>query len=477
MTDSIHWGTTGDRGRLVVRFAVGAFILCLLSTVGLRAAVADSTGFRNPSAQAAATGGDGNGYETNPTQAFTDANGEAEDRDSGTNGNLSCTDTGKDRHVFYNYGFTVPAGAAINGIEVLVDARLDSATGFICVQLSWDAGATWTTAKQTTNLTSSFANYTVGGTADTWGRTWSSSDLSNANFRLRVIDVANNTSARFRLDWIPAQVHYTPAAPPDTTGPTTSSVAAASAGGGMVTLTATISDVGAGNSNVVAAEYFIDTLGPAGTGTPMSAADGSFNSVTEGVTASVDISGQPPGDHTLYVRGRDVLSNWGAAGFVVVTVTAGGGSTVQATITLVVGTLSMNAYPVAFPAVTLNALDQVVEVRPSPWRAIDARGTGDGWNVTIASTNFTGAGTIPVANFKCKQDQADIVTISGNTAPNSMVASFQSLSGTPLKLLQATGGGGMGTYDYTPDFQLTVPASTAAGSYTANVTVSINSGP
>lgn len=476
MTSAVR-NTSNGLGRLVP-FALAAIVISLLSFAGPHDATADSTGLRNPAAQAVATGGDGDGFETNPTQAFTDANGEAEDRDSGTNGNLSCTDSGKDRHTFSNYGFTIPAGAAINGIEVLVDARLDSATGFICSQLSWDAGATWTTAKQTSNLTDSFANYTLGGTADAWGRAWSSADFSNSNFRLRVIDVANNTSGRFRVDWIAAQVHYTPA-PPDTTGPATSSVAAANAGGGMVTLTATVSDAGTGNANVAASEYFIDTLGTAGTGTAMSAADGAFNSMTEGVTASVNMSSQPPGDHTLYVRGRDVPGNWGAAAFVVVNVTTGGGSTIQATITLVSGTLSINAYPVAFPAVTLDGLDQVAAVSPSPWRAIDSRGTGSGWNVTLTSTNFaSGTGTIPAGNFRVRLLPGSITTVSGGAPPATLVSSYQALSNSlPLKLLAAIAGTGMGTYNFVPDFSLLVPASTSPGDYQASIVVSVNSGP
>ena len=76
-----------------------------------------------------------------------------------------------------------------------------------------------------------------------------------------------------------------------------------------------------------------------------------------------------------------------------------------------------------------------------------------------------------------RQLQTDISTVSGNTAPNSLVSTFQALSGAPLKMLQAVAATGMGTYDYVPSFQLTVPASAAVGAYTANITVSINSGP
>jgi hypothetical protein len=150
---------------------------------------------------------------------------------------------------------------------------------------------------------------------------------------------------------------------------------------------------------------------------------------------------------------------------------------VQASVLIQGGNLTNTAQNIPFGSVALTGSDQTVASTPAIWQARDARGTGDGWNVTLSSTNFSGAGSIDVANFKMRQLQASIVTVGGNTAPTSLVTSFQSLSGTPLKVLAATGGAGMGTYDYTPDFQLTVPASAPAGSYTANVTVSINSGP
>jgi hypothetical protein len=466
--------------RAVRALLLGAALLAFIA-VGLSdlpRASADTTGFRNPTTQSAITGGDGNGYENNPADALTLDGATAEDRDSGTNGNLSCTDAGKDRHRFYNYGFTVPAGAAVNGIQVRVDVELDNATGFICAELSWDGGTTWTSAKQTVNLTSSPATYIVGGVADTWGRSWSSSDFSNTNFRVRVTDVANNTSSRFRLDWVGAQVTYTPAAP-DSTGPLTSSVAAAAAGASSVTLTATVNDSTTGNSNIAAAEYFIDTLGANGAGTPMSAADGSFSSPVEDVTASVNMSTQPPGDHTLYVHGRDAAGNWGAAGSVVVTITTGGGSAVQATITLIAGTLSVDTYPIAFPGVTLDGFDQIVDTSPASWRAIDARGISAGWNLTLTSGDFSApGGTIPVANFKVQQLQSRIAVNSGNTAPVTQAGSYQALSNTiPLKLISAAAGTGMGSYDFTPDFRLIVPASTTPGEYRASLVVSVNSGP
>jgi hypothetical protein len=348
-----HRAIAGRRPSLLAVALVVALVFVLSAGSDIPAARADVTGFRNPAAQAAESGGDGNGYETNAADVFAQDGTPAEDRDSGTNTTLSCTDAGKDRHRFYNYSFSIPAGTTINGIEVRLEAELDNATGYICIQLSWDAGVTWTAPKQTPNLGPSPALYTLGGAADSWGHTWGAAEFGNSTFRVRVIDVANDPSSRFRLDWVGAQVHHT-LAPPDSTGPVTSDVVAADAGGGNVTLTANVNDSTTGNSSVAAAEYFIDTVGANGSGTPMAASDGGFGSPAEAVTATVDVSGLPAGNHTLYVHGRDAPGNWGGTGSVLITVTTGGGSAVQAMITLVAGTLSLDTYPVPFPPVTLK---------------------------------------------------------------------------------------------------------------------------
>jgi len=39
---------------------------------------------------------------------------------------------------------------------------------------------------------------------------WIASDFSNANFRVRVIDVGSNTARDFYLDWIAVNVTYQP---------------------------------------------------------------------------------------------------------------------------------------------------------------------------------------------------------------------------------------------------------------------------
>ncbi|OGO36967.1 MAG: hypothetical protein A2147_09840 [Chloroflexi bacterium RBG_16_57_8] len=76
-------------------------------------------------------------------------------------------------------------------------------------------------------------------------------------------------------------------------------------------LRAVIDDTYAGGTNVIAAEYFLDSVGVAGSGTAMVASDGAFNSLREAVKARVDLSSLPHGTHTIYVRGRDAAGNWG----------------------------------------------------------------------------------------------------------------------------------------------------------------------
>ena len=176
---------------------------------------AGNTGFLSPSTNAAQTSsaGDNNGFEVGASNAHADGGGVGQDVNSGTNNNASCTDKGKDKHRFYDFNLNLPGGATVKGIEVRLDAFADSTSSApkMCVQLSWDGGTTWTTAKQTSTLTTSQATYILGGPLDTWGRPWTQANLSNTNFRVRVIDIASTsggTSRDFSLDWIAVRVSY-----------------------------------------------------------------------------------------------------------------------------------------------------------------------------------------------------------------------------------------------------------------------------
>ena len=175
-----------------------------------------NSGWLNPSANAAQTSsaGDNNGFQNSPTNAYTDGGGVAQDLNSGTNNNASCTANSKDKHLFANYNINLPGSVTITGVEVRLDGFVDAvganAPSF-CVQLSWNGGTTWTAAKQTPTLTTGEVTYLLGGAADTWGRAWTANALSNNNFRVRIIPVAAGANAPkrdFSLDWIAMRVNY-----------------------------------------------------------------------------------------------------------------------------------------------------------------------------------------------------------------------------------------------------------------------------
>jgi hypothetical protein len=162
---------------------------------------------------AADTGGDGNGYQTNPNRACATADANATDTNSGTNTTLSCTDPGKDRHRWWDFNLGVPTTAqSIAGITVRADEGMSNngGTSWLCVQLSWDGGTSWTAADSVVLTATGLTTYTLGGATDTWGRTWTGSELSNASFRVRVIDASTVAGKDFNLDYLAVQVNYYP---------------------------------------------------------------------------------------------------------------------------------------------------------------------------------------------------------------------------------------------------------------------------
>jgi hypothetical protein len=85
----------------------------------------------------------------------------------------------------------------------------NAGTNRICAELSWDGGASWTTAQWTSVNGVGVSVYDLGAANDTWGRTWAGADFSNANFRVRLTDVSDRTNKDFRLDQLTVQVTYT----------------------------------------------------------------------------------------------------------------------------------------------------------------------------------------------------------------------------------------------------------------------------
>jgi hypothetical protein len=146
----------------------------------------------------------------NPAGAFMTDNLYARDFKSGTDNSSDCNGAGKDSHNYFDYDITIPGGAAIKGIEIRLDARTDSAAGTpqMCVQLSWDGGLSWTATQSTPTLSNVETTTILGGATDTWGRAWNAVELSNANFRVRVINVSTDPLRDFALDLIGVRIRY-----------------------------------------------------------------------------------------------------------------------------------------------------------------------------------------------------------------------------------------------------------------------------
>ncbi|MCL4561972.1 MAG: multicopper oxidase domain-containing protein [Chloroflexi bacterium] len=129
------------------------------------------------------------------------------------------------------------------------------------------------------------------------------------------------------LNWgAPATVTLTV----DQTGPTTSAVAAVpnptngvigyNTSTPAVRVTASLAD---SQTALKAVEGFIDTVGANGSGFPLTASDGVFNTPTENAYADLPlttISALSNGNHTVYVHGRDAAGNWGATSSTVLVV-------------------------------------------------------------------------------------------------------------------------------------------------------------
>ena len=114
-----------------------------------------------------------------------------------------------------NYSFGLASGVTIDGIEVNTEFSTDNAGAVATIQisLSWDNGSNYTATKSDTQTgTTADKNSTLGGSTDTWGRSWTDSEFANGTFLVKVEGKSNNVAASCRLDFLQIKVYYTVAA-------------------------------------------------------------------------------------------------------------------------------------------------------------------------------------------------------------------------------------------------------------------------
>lgn len=110
-----------------------------------------------------------------------------------------------------NHGFSIPAGATITGIQLKIDAKATSPSGFpgFNFRLSWNNGDDLT-IYDSIDLTgvSTETTFYAGGETDTWGRTWSPSDFNDGNFVVW-IEGFKALATSVDIDCVYVNVYYT----------------------------------------------------------------------------------------------------------------------------------------------------------------------------------------------------------------------------------------------------------------------------
>jgi hypothetical protein len=159
------------------------------------------TGLLDAGSDAADSGGDGDGFETSSTNAYADGGG-----------NATNTDGAADRHRYYDYTISYSGSCSFAGLEVQLDWLLDSTAGVssMDVELSWDAGTSWTSAKNDATESTTEHTTTLGSSSDNWGHAWTAGELGNTNFRVRVTSNSDDSTRDFFLDWVAVRVYYAP---------------------------------------------------------------------------------------------------------------------------------------------------------------------------------------------------------------------------------------------------------------------------
>src|SRR3990172_9997353 len=153
------------------------------------------TGFKSPTANAAA-------HWTLPDNAHATDDAYA---DTISNGAFEIYST-------FDIISALPANAIIVGIEATVEGHAQNGAGNdrrLRLALSWDGGSTYSTAKDSTAFSATpDDNKTYGGSADTWGRSWTRDEFSDANFRLRGLQLGTGDTNRLNIDHIQVKVYY-----------------------------------------------------------------------------------------------------------------------------------------------------------------------------------------------------------------------------------------------------------------------------
>src|SRR5690606_20671603 len=117
----------------------------------------------------------------------------------------------------YNYGFTIPVGVTITGIEVAVEKRRANASSSnfgnirdLSIRLRRGAFLVGDDKAQDVNWASSWEVVTYGSPTDLWGATWTPEQINDADFGVYLSARKVSTGNRYAdVDYMQITVYYT----------------------------------------------------------------------------------------------------------------------------------------------------------------------------------------------------------------------------------------------------------------------------
>lgn len=166
-------------------------------------------------------------HTAGPNNAGTGVDNSATGTLSWTNpGNITAADStyavaassaGNNTHYLQGgtYGFSIPAGAVINGITVSISGHKAGMGGggytdFIVSIVKSDGSigsVNKATVTQLNNPTDTVFAY--GSSVDLWSETWAASDINNANFGVVASYKSANNTSQVSIDYMQITVNYT----------------------------------------------------------------------------------------------------------------------------------------------------------------------------------------------------------------------------------------------------------------------------
>lgn len=136
---------------------------------------------------------------TNPANAYASDNVDA----------TFDASTSAGKQDYYTFGFAIPTGATISGIEVSVEAAATGGSKLLWVGLA--KGTATLTSVQTATIGATDAYHTFGGSTFLWGWDWTPANINSGGFTVAIWAPGAQAGITYFVDHVRVRVHYIPA--------------------------------------------------------------------------------------------------------------------------------------------------------------------------------------------------------------------------------------------------------------------------